>query len=368
MLVDIVGDDSLPRNTLTVPPKARPGRPKTKVLTQASSSTSASGSRTPVGEDWVLDCDICHRTGVNKVSDFLRSHWGTECLLSLKLPQDDGSPLLCCGKCSKWQHIACHDLADRQAGRPKRDWDREEFVCRACQDRSVVNGRQGLNGSGSYDASRTPNPYPHSAYTSPVPYSSAYPPHTPRSPYQRHTAFTFTHYQPQQHGFSSAHALHAQSTIPAAAATSSTYNQPHYSPSKSAQYAAALQASAVVWMSGYDLTLTDLSSSSTLLTRIPMAPTGPRQHLPHRRARAAPHICRPATRRHLIVRARSALRCRVRIHQRYRTGTRPCSRSRGGEVPTWLPSVAFLHIILRARSPNHINIEHLDTFTTDDSV
>ena len=249
LLVDIVGDDSLPRNTLTVPPKARPGRPKTKVLTQASSSTSASGSRTPVGEDWVLDCDICHRTEVNKVSDFLQSHWGTECLLSLKLLQDDGSPLLCCGKCSKWQHIACHDLADRQAGRPKRDWDREEFVCRACQDRSVVNGRQGLNGSGSYDASRIPNSYPHSAYTSPVPYSSAYPPHTPRSPYQRHTAITFTHYQPQQHGFSSAHALHAQSMIPATTPTASTYSQPHYSPSKSAQYAAALQVSAVVRMS-----------------------------------------------------------------------------------------------------------------------
>ncbi|KAF8274826.1 hypothetical protein EI94DRAFT_1768633 [Lactarius quietus] len=103
-LVDVVGDDSL---TPKAPAKARPGRPKAKVVTQSYSSTSASGSRTPVGEDWVLDCDICHRTGVNK---------------------DDGSPLLCCGKCSKWQHIACHDLADRQAGRPKRDWDREEFI------------------------------------------------------------------------------------------------------------------------------------------------------------------------------------------------------------------------------------------------
>lgn len=219
-LVDVVGDDSLPGNAPAKPPKGRPGRPKTKALTQVSSSASASGSRTPVGEDWVLDCDICHRTGVNK---------------------DDGSPLLCCGKCSKWQHIACHDLADRQAGRPKRDWDREEFICRACQDRGVVKGRPGLNGSGSYDASRTPNPYHHSAYTSPIPYSSAYPPHAPRSPYQRHTAITFTHYQPQQHGFSSAHALHAQSMIPAAAATAATYSQPHYSPSKSTQYTAALQ-------------------------------------------------------------------------------------------------------------------------------
>ncbi|KAI9451079.1 hypothetical protein BJY52DRAFT_1125459 [Lactarius psammicola] len=191
--------------------------------------STASGSRTPVGEDWVLDCDICHRTGVNK---------------------DDGSPLLCCGKCSKWQHIVCHDLADRQAGRPKRDWDREEFICRACQDRSVVNGKQVLNGSASYDAGRTPNSYHQPTYSGHVPYSSAYPPHPPRSSpssYQRHTAITFTHYQPQQHGFSSAHALHAQSMIPAAATTAATYTQPHYnthgSPSKPAQYT-TLQASA----------------------------------------------------------------------------------------------------------------------------
>ncbi|KAH8994805.1 hypothetical protein EDB92DRAFT_1972371 [Lactarius akahatsu] len=219
-LVDVVGDDSY--NTPAKPPKGKPGRPKMKVVAQANSSTSASGSRTPVGEDWVLDCDICHRTGVNK---------------------DDGSPLLCCGKCSKWQHIACHDLADRQAGRPKRDWDREEFICRACQDRGVANGKQVLNGSASYDAGRTPNSY-HQPYSGHVPYGSACPPHPPRSSSAYHTAITFTHYQPQQHGFSSAHALHAQSMIPTAATTAATYTQPHYgSPPKPAQYP-TLQASA----------------------------------------------------------------------------------------------------------------------------
>jgi hypothetical protein len=173
---------------------------------------------------------------------------GNDRLHSRKLLQDDGSPLLCCGKCAKWQHIACHDLADRQAGRPMRDWDREEFICRACLDRGVVNGKQVLNGSASYDTGQTPNSHHQAAYSGHVPYSSAYPPHTPR-PYQRHTAITFTHYQPQQHGFSSAQALHAQSMIPAAAAaTATTYTQPHYSPSKSAQYT-AVQASATVRMS-----------------------------------------------------------------------------------------------------------------------
>lgn len=101
-------------------------------------------------------------------------------------------------------------------------------------------------------------------------------------------------------------------------------------------------------------------------------PTGPRQPLPHSRARAAMHTCRLPTRRHRMVRARSALRCPARIQRQHRMGIRLCSRSsRGWEIPTWLPSVAF-HTILRACSPNRINIEHLDIsfffFTTDDFV
>ncbi|KAH9958538.1 hypothetical protein BC827DRAFT_1261223 [Russula dissimulans] len=199
----------------------------------ASSSASASGSRTPVGEDWVLDCEICHQSGVNK---------------------DDGSPLLCCGKCSKWQHIACHDMADRNAGRPKRDWDAEEFICRACQGRNVPNGRQVPNGStASYDLGRTPSPYYHqpSGYPGQASYGQNYPlhPHLPRLPYPQHTAYTFTHYQPQQRGFSNNHSpsQHAQAMSQAA-----TYTQPHYgtpvSPSKLPQYSTpqAILASCVL--------------------------------------------------------------------------------------------------------------------------
>ena len=37
---------------------------------QANGSTSgtASGTRTPAGEDWELDCEICFRRGINQVS------------------------------------------------------------------------------------------------------------------------------------------------------------------------------------------------------------------------------------------------------------------------------------------------------------
>jgi hypothetical protein len=37
---------------------------------QVNGSTSASGSgtRTPAGEDWELDCEICYRRGINQVN------------------------------------------------------------------------------------------------------------------------------------------------------------------------------------------------------------------------------------------------------------------------------------------------------------
>lgn len=49
--------------------------------------------------------------------------------------QDDGTPMMSCGKCFKWQHIACHDLADERAGRAKRNWDVVEFICQQCRSK-----------------------------------------------------------------------------------------------------------------------------------------------------------------------------------------------------------------------------------------
>jgi len=43
--------------------------------------------------------------------------------------------MMSCGKCFKWQHIACHDLADKRAGRSKRNWDSVEFICLQCRSR-----------------------------------------------------------------------------------------------------------------------------------------------------------------------------------------------------------------------------------------
>jgi hypothetical protein len=250
--IDVVGDDPQQRKTSAkTTTKAKPGRPRTKAAGAAvSSSASASGSRTPVGEDWMLDCEICHRFGVNKVNGYAEIPSSHGFAHTWKL-QDDGSPLLCCGKCSKWQHIACHDLADRKAGRAKRDWDKEEFICRNCQSgrslstvangsmRQVPNGSSSSAAASSYDAGRTPSPYYHhqtqtSGYTGQIPYGQSYPhPSLPHqqlrpAPYQHHTAITFSHYQPQQRGFTShsSSPSHLQPAIPQAP---TSYTQPNYS-------------------------------------------------------------------------------------------------------------------------------------------
>ncbi|KAJ6570295.1 hypothetical protein DFH09DRAFT_1154608 [Mycena vulgaris] len=109
-VVDVMGNDPPPKQTTFAPDTSRRNGTFT-----ASSSTS--GTRTPMGEDWVLNCEICLRSGVNA---------------------DDGIPMLCCGLCSQWHHIACHDHADVQAGRPRRNWDHVEFVCRQCQARRIA--------------------------------------------------------------------------------------------------------------------------------------------------------------------------------------------------------------------------------------
>lgn len=83
--------------------------------TSTSSSRIATGSQ--IGGNWELDCEICYRQGFN---------------------QDDRGPLACCCSCNKWQHIQCHDAADRMIGRPPRNWEVEEFTCANCRAKPVA--------------------------------------------------------------------------------------------------------------------------------------------------------------------------------------------------------------------------------------
>ncbi|KAF9533716.1 hypothetical protein CPB83DRAFT_405954 [Crepidotus variabilis] len=90
-------------------PVREPRKTKSQKISPAACSA---GSTTPAGEDWELACEICQRHGMNL---------------------DDGTPMMSCGICSRWQHIQCHDRADRDAGRPRRNWKSEDFVCGRCR-------------------------------------------------------------------------------------------------------------------------------------------------------------------------------------------------------------------------------------------
>lgn len=166
--------------------------------TSVAGKGSKSGSRTPVGEEWELDCEICQRRGVNL---------------------DDGTPMMSCESCAKWQHILCHDKADRAAGRRRRDWDAVEFICEKCRRAKIpenpsetrrshpqnfsfstsiragnsYNSQQPTFGGRSYNSDSYPT-------SSPLPstFSTPMPAVQPSNP-----TIAFSHYQPQERGFSS---------------------------------------------------------------------------------------------------------------------------------------------------------------------
>ncbi|KAJ3917883.1 hypothetical protein F5877DRAFT_43804 [Lentinula edodes] len=190
------------------------GRAKQRSSIKGSTNNSRN-SRTSAGDDWELDCEICNRHGKNL---------------------DERVPLLCCALCSRWQHISCHDQADLQAGRPRRNWDQDEFICRRCRmdaHNSNQNGTQmqypqAMNMYPSLRSS-VPSPYnqvpygqglgldsgaPHisngyidapmtngsRAYgTTDVRSSQTYMDRSNAGPDSKQ--ILFSHYQPQQHGF-----------------------------------------------------------------------------------------------------------------------------------------------------------------------
>ncbi|KAI8969854.1 hypothetical protein BD414DRAFT_502363 [Trametes punicea] len=102
--------------------------------TQASSSVQPSRVVTPNGvrsPDWVLDCEICHKQGVNV---------------------DDGLAMVSCGSCNRWQHIPCHDLNDQRSGRPRRNWEEQQFYCSRCRQRATNGGAYSGYSSQGYPA------------------------------------------------------------------------------------------------------------------------------------------------------------------------------------------------------------------------
>ncbi|KAG8904086.1 hypothetical protein FRB99_002286 [Tulasnella sp. 403] len=125
-------------------------RPVRKTRTAVSYAQSPDGATPPSErESWELACEICHKKGWNI---------------------DDGRELMACEKCGKWQHTECHDLEDDRMGRPRRDWNTVEFVCKVCQKRRNRNRNQGAGPThdtnlatpplGPSLATRLPSQYP----------------------------------------------------------------------------------------------------------------------------------------------------------------------------------------------------------------
>lgn len=137
-----------------------------------------------------------------------------------------------CGTCSRWQHIQCHDRADRVAGRPRRNWNSEEFICSHCRatQRVQYNNYQFpaskevlLHDSRPFQAHASPqlnmpsgsSSVSHQDYRSSPHYLSGYNnthPHGrsngqqyPNSQYPSglagHSIVSFSHYQPSHHSF-----------------------------------------------------------------------------------------------------------------------------------------------------------------------
>lgn len=190
---------------------------------QLSSAPTPTGVQTP---NWVLDCEICHKNGINI---------------------DDGSPMVSCGVCKRWQHKQCHDLADQRAGRPRRNWEVQQFYCYSCRLQHT-NGAYGalipqrFTPTQQYPSSSWshapvdpvahvqkagPSAYPRDTYTQSTPDLRFVPSQqshngvnynhdaqartsTPQSGYTRtQGGITFSHYQPEQRAFTT-----TRTTIP----------------------------------------------------------------------------------------------------------------------------------------------------------
>ncbi|KAI5119001.1 hypothetical protein M0805_004411 [Coniferiporia weirii] len=171
-------------------------------------------------DDWELDCEVCGAKGVNR---------------------DEGVPLMSCGRCNKWQHIACHDAVDKRAGKTLRNWDAVDFTCKEClahslgspgrsrQKVSRVHTEKGALGpratassvkNGNRPEARRPHTESRMVANGRDPYfdrsdlaqsqapgvalghHSVSATSKKNLPYQSQAPMTFAHYQPLQRGFS----------------------------------------------------------------------------------------------------------------------------------------------------------------------
>jgi hypothetical protein len=114
-------------------------KPKRGRKPKAAGERAAKGRHSPGDEDWELDCEICMLRGKNlvRLAPALFKHPLTWAFFFFAR-QDEETGLVSCGRCSKWQHIKCYDASDKDTGRARRDWEKEEFMCTRCRAYTAV--------------------------------------------------------------------------------------------------------------------------------------------------------------------------------------------------------------------------------------
>ncbi|KAI0654682.1 hypothetical protein C8Q70DRAFT_936899 [Cubamyces menziesii] len=153
---------------------------------QPSRVVTPNGVRSP---DWVLDCEICHKQGVNVVS-YIASSFSE---LYSRSEQDDGLPMVSCGYCNRWQHIPCHDLNDQRSGRPRRNWEEQQFYCSHCRARAT-------NGGGTYGSHAQGYPAPSQYSWSQAARTAAVPKPMGVDPYAQTSDLRYSHRSPLENG------------------------------------------------------------------------------------------------------------------------------------------------------------------------
>ena len=120
--------------------------------------------------------------------------------------QDDGKPLMSCGKCGRWQHINCHNAKDRAEGRHPRNWEVVDFTCLRCLKNTKVPAPASMATEQMSRPKKTNGKPPQQRQPIPQAANPVIPAASRKlvqgSEPSANGFAGFTHYHPQQQGFS----------------------------------------------------------------------------------------------------------------------------------------------------------------------
>lgn len=149
--------------------------------------------------------------------------------------------MMSCGICLRWQHIQCHDRADRATGHPRRNWKFEEFICSECSASQRVRYNKYFPAS-KKQPPLMPTTKPFSSTHTPQvqSYGASQPIESTNTSVQPHNGRTESHYlshyrdsaQQGYHMKSNGHQYLNTQQYPSDSTTPSTLSFNHYQPAQ----------------------------------------------------------------------------------------------------------------------------------------